>query len=310
MALLLHESYLMSNSENCAFIPFFSPHFLDSCIFYSIFILLLCTVCPKNDEFSKFARIYSVFLTFIRLTVFTVQHYNEIMKKKSMERVDFMGFYGFEKRKMRRAEDTAPSFHRPAYHQEFESYTESVSYGSRGRKKICRIYTGKYYIPVCPGKETVFRNIFYLFGLSAGIFFFLLASLQQSYNNYVRYINLVQMFTVLLFLWMIYLVIFYIGCSSKMTHGEYRYLHEPLLLAPFLTAGLLWFCSIHGVIGSLFVQKQFASPDLLYFTGNLLAGLLLFFIGQTERKLIYQEVENSVSASSDGIVIRSEDQIF
>lgn len=257
-----------------------------------------------------FTGIYSVFLTFIRLTVFTGQRYNEIIQKKSIERLDFMGFYGFEKRKMRSGQDTAPSFHRDAYHQEFEDYMESVSYDSHGRKKIRRIYTGKYYTPVCPRKKTLFRNVFYLLGLSASIFFFLLASLQQSYNNYIRYINLIQMFTVLLFLWLFYLVIFYMGCSSKMTLGEYRHLHEPLLLAPFLTAGLLWFSCIHGILGSLFVQKQLISSDLLCFLGNLLAGLFLFFIGHTERKLTYQEMENSANASSDGIVIRSEEQVL
>lgn len=190
-------------------------------------------------------------------------------------------------------------FHSRAYHRNFEGYTEVKTLDARGRSVIQRVYTGRYYEPDLAPFRRVTLRIFYLLFFLSGIALFLFCATRALPCNSVLYVALFQAIAIPLLIWCVYVLIFYIPSTGKLTIGEYK-MRKSLIRATQLTAACMWACAA----ATLFCF--FAAPIsgvLLCAGGFAVSGGLIFLISLFERNLEYTVTNGSAVSPEDGVEI-------
>lgn len=195
------------------------------------------------------------------------------------------------------------SFHRRAYHRNFEGYTEVKQLNAQGKTVIQRIYTGKYYEPELDMKHRLTLRFFYLVFFISGTALFLYCSTRSFFCNTVIYVNLFQAICIPLLLWCIYVLAFYLPSTGKLTIGEYNTEHRSLLSAARLTACCMWCTAAAALLCGILNFRTQSLSMLLCVPGFAAAGLLIFLIYLFENMLKYTIIENDASAPPEGMEI-------
>lgn len=195
------------------------------------------------------------------------------------------------------------AFHREAYHRHFQGYTEIKRSLTGKGSKIQRIYTGKYYEPVLNLlQQKQLRFVYLVFSvIGAGLYLF--CTLQPTICNTVSYVVIFQATSVILLLWTAYLLCFYIPSTGKMTEGDYKALHFPLILASLLTSISMWLTGLAGILCFFLNRDRCAFPDFLCSIGFCAGGCFLFVLFFMEKRLIYRTVNNKTEGPDEGVEI-------
>lgn len=194
---------------------------------------------------------------------------------------------------------TSASFHRRAYHRNFEGYTEIKRVNSAGKTVIDRIYTGKYYEPDLSPANRIKLRILYVLLFLGGTSLYLFAAFRPALCNTVLYVNLFQALSIPMLLWCIYLLIFYLPATGKLTIGSYNTLHKPLIRASCLTCLCMWATALTSVICYFLHFSTNDFLDLLCAAGFAISGALIFLIYYLEVNLNYT-VSNSTEQIPEG----------
>lgn len=198
--------------------------------------------------------------------------------------------------------ESAP-FHSRAYHRNFEGYTEVKTLDARGRSVISRVYTGNYYEPALAPFRRVTLRIFYLLFFLSGLALFLFSATRPLPCNSVLYVSLFQAISVPLLIWCVYVLIFYIPSTGKLTIGEYKTQHKSLILATQITAACLWTCAAATLVCFFAAPNGRVSGVLLCAGGFAVSGGLIFLITLFERKLEYTVTSGSAVSPEGGVEI-------
>jgi hypothetical protein len=197
------------------------------------------------------------------------------------------------------------SFHRPAYHRNFQGYTEVTRLDEKGKTVIRRIYTGKYYVPALSRQNQLrLRFVYAVLFLGGGALYFFCA-MQSALCNAFFPVNLLQGLSLPLLLWCLYLLAFYLPSTGKLTLGDYETLHRPLIRASLLTALCMWATAVAGVVACFVYADLFYLSDLPCVGGFALSGGLMFLIYFLEHRLEYLVEENDTEMPADGVELES-----
>lgn len=197
----------------------------------------------------------------------------------------------------------AAPFHRPAYHRNFEGYTEVKRIDEHGRTVIQRIYTGKYYEPDLAPFRRITLRLFYILFFVGGTGLFLYCATRELICNTILYVNLFQAVAIPLLLWCIYVLIFYIPSTGKLTVGEYNTQHKPLINASRLASLCMW--ATAGMVVAAVVLHLDREPlrNLLCAAGYICSGAMMFLISWFESNLNYIVTSSSEEMPPDGVEI-------
>lgn len=198
--------------------------------------------------------------------------------------------------------ESAP-FHSRAYHRNFEGYTEVKTLDARGRSVIQRVYTGKYYEPDLAPFRRVTLRIFYLLFFLGGAALFLFCATRPLPCNSVLYVSLFQAILIPLLLWCVYVLIFYIPSTGKLTIGEYKMQHKSLIRSTQLTAVCMWACAAAALVCFFAAADGRVAGVLLCAGGFAVSGGLIFLITLFERNLEYTVANGSAASPEDGVEI-------
>lgn len=194
-------------------------------------------------------------------------------------------------------------FHSRAYHRNFEGYTEVKTLDARGRSVIRRVYAGKYYEPDLAPFRRVTLRIFYLLFFLGGTALFLFCATRALPCNSARYVFLFQAASIPLLLWCVYVLVFYMPSTGKLTIGEYKTQHTSLIRSTQLTAACMWASAAAALVCFFAAADGRVFGVLLCAGGFALSGGLIFLITLFERNLQYT-VTSSLSVSpEDGVEI-------
>lgn len=163
------------------------------------------------------------------------------------------------------------SFHRSAYHRNFQGYTEVKRLDANGRQIIERIYTGKYYEPALDRVRLLRLRIVYVFFFLASVALFLFCATRKVICNTVIYVVVPQGLSVILLLWCLYVLIFYLPAKARLTIGDYDTLHKLLIRSSFLSACSLWVCALACLICFFLSPELRSAKDLLCAAGSALS---------------------------------------
>ncbi len=198
---------------------------------------------------------------------------------------------------------TSASFHRRAYHRNFQGYTEVKRLRPDGRTVIERVYTGHWYEPMLSMERRVRLRILYvlLFLCGAGVFGW--AATRRAVCNTVLYVGLFQALAVAMAIWCLYVLVFYIPATGKLTIGEYDTLHKPLIRSAMACAVCLWAAAAAAVVCLVLDRAAAVGRDWLCPAGFALSGALFGLIWFLESRLEYAVLDNETPMPEDGVEI-------
>lgn len=212
----------------------------------------------------------------------------------------------YDKEKRREVLDASKpaSFHRGAYHRDMEGYTESTWYDAKGHPHIRRIYTQGYYVPAISRRQQIFRRVFYVLFFAAGVFLFGLGTTRDLPANHNRAAAALQVLSVLAFLYLAGLLIFYCVSFGKMTVGDFKTIHKPLVVASLIQAMLLWSGAIVSFFINLLQASRLSHLHYLCPLAEASAGFLIFAVFLMEGRLEYTVEHNkNADTAADGVEI-------
>lgn len=195
------------------------------------------------------------------------------------------------------------SFHRRAYHRNFEGYTEIKQLNAQGKLVIQRIYTGKYYEPKLSLFHRLVLRLFYLVFFVGGTALFLYCSTRNVLCNQYFYVNLFQVICIPLLLWCVYVLIFYIPDIGRLTIGDYNTQHKALVAATRTTAFCMWAASATALLCVIASPETETLVNLLCALGFAAGGLLIFAIFLFEDHLEYIVISSAVDVPPGGVEI-------
>lgn len=195
------------------------------------------------------------------------------------------------------------SFHRRAYHRNFEGYTEVRELNQYGRTVIRRVYTGKYYEPELEPFRRLTLRMFYLLFFAGGTALFLYGATRHLLCNRTLYVNLFQAVEIPMLLWCIYVLAFYIPSMGKLTAGEYDTQHGSLMRATRMAAVCMWLTAAAAVVCTLLHLDTEVLANLLCAAGFAASGALVFLIYLFESNLNYTVTNSTNSAPEEGVEI-------
>jgi hypothetical protein len=218
--------------------------------------------------------------------MFSKEKYREKVRKRQQEKL------------MKETGGTpqSASFHRRAYHREFEGWSEVKRVGLSGKVEIQRVYTGKYFEPAIPMQKRIALRALYVLLLVLSGWLFGSCAFRPAVCNTVLYVGFAQALTVGALIWIIYVLIFYVPTIGKMTIGDYNTLHRPLLRSTMAAGVCMGAAGVLSVL-SFFLNRPVSDvADLLCSAGFIVSGCIVLIIHFLEKKLIYKELVNETAA--------------
>ncbi len=196
------------------------------------------------------------------------------------------------------------SFHSHAYHRYFEGYTEVKRVNEHGHQFIERTYTGKYYEPKLEPFRRLTLRLFYILFFIGGTVLFAFSATRTTPCNSALYVNLFQALSVPMLLWCAYVLVLYIPATGKLTIGEYRGQHKPLIQSSLIAAVSMWLTGL-GALVCFFIHLNARDfTDLLCAAGFAVSGGLMFLIFIFERNLEYDVTNSDAQVPIDGVEIQ------
>lgn len=182
--------------------------------------------------------------------------------------------------------------HSASYHSFFRGYTEVRLEKPGGGFKIKRFYTAPWYVHRMTDRRWILLKLGYLALFLASCFCFWLGIRSTVTGNTV--IAAIPAGTALILAILSFAVLSELLVSKrKMTLGAAEATDKPLIRWTRLSACAMWITAA-GQIVSLFVylQGSFFKDELPGMLLVALAGALMFFIGQIQKTVQYDTVEN------------------
>lgn len=195
------------------------------------------------------------------------------------------------------------SFHRRAYHRNFQGYTEVKRVRPDGRAVIERVYTGHYFEPMLSKERRVRLRILYVLLFAGGAAVFGWAATRPAVCNTALYVGALQALALVMAMWCLYVLIFYIPASGKMTVGEYDTLHKPLIRSSLACALSQWAAAAAAVVCVLLNRDAASGTDLLCAGGFVLGGVPFGVLWFLESHLEYAVLDNDTPMPEDGVEI-------
>lgn len=195
------------------------------------------------------------------------------------------------------------SFHRGIYHREMEGYTETTWRDAKGRPHIRRVYTGHYYVPDLSRRRLTMRKFLYVLLAVISAVLFGWGATREIAANTVPLTAFLQVLSVLVYLWLAYLVLFYGLTSGRMTIGDYNTIHKPLVIASLLQTILLWSTAISTLVVSLLSSVQSTGLLGLCCVSELISGFLMMSVFWLEGRLEYHVERNEKADTIEGVEI-------
>lgn len=198
---------------------------------------------------------------------------------------------------------TSVGFHRPAYHRNFQGYTEVKRINAAGKAIIERVYTGHYYEPMLSRERRITLRVMYLLLFVGGVALFAFTATRSARCNSMLYVGLFQAAAVLMAPWCLYVLIFYLPATGKLTIGEYDTLHKPLIRAALACAICQWLAAAACAVCFLLHLSEPKWTDLFCAGGFAAAGALFGLIWFLESHLEYAVLDNETPTPEDGVEI-------
>lgn len=195
------------------------------------------------------------------------------------------------------------SFHRRAYHRNFQGYTEVKRVRPDGKAVIERVYTGHYFEPMLSKERRVRLRILYVLLFAGGMGVFGWSATRPAVCNTVLYVGAFQALAVAMALWCLYVLIFYIPAVGKLTVGEYDTLHKPLIRSSAACALCQGAAAVAALVCFFLNRDAASASDLLCMGGFVLGGMLFGLIWFLESHLEYAVLDNDTPMPEDGVEI-------
>ncbi len=184
------------------------------------------------------------------------------------------------------------SFHSSFYHSQYEGYSERYILDKKGRKKIERIYTGRYYRPEQTKGQLRLSAFLRVILFVAGLALFLLGSVQQTLCNLTVYVAVLQALTVPLLFWFLMGLVNRLTLSGDLKIPDYNHSVRRLKRASLFLSICLFALAAAALIAACVAGDGFDTPSALCAGLFLASGLVFLGLNRMETCIRYQVIDN------------------
>lgn len=211
-----------------------------------------------------------------------------------------------EKENSRQREEeikNSTAWHSRAYHRFYEGWSESYALDKRtGKRKIVRVYTGRYYVPRLSHSARLLVKLLYIaLFIAAGVLFFS-ASMSGWSGNLVWYVTLPHAFCFGSLAYMFIVLISYIPAPFKMNIYEYKTSARSMRRASLIGAASHILSLLTALVYALIHECVDSAVGIM--VKYLCAAAAFFAAFLTERSIEYDEEDNPASHDDNGTQIQ------
>lgn len=191
-------------------------------------------------------------------------------------------------------------WHSRSYHKYFEGYSEHYQLDEKGRKKICRVYTGPLYCPRLSQKRrrALLLARFALF--AAGAALFLIGSFQPAVCNLTFYSAIFQALSVLPVFWTFLGIWAHLSAPGELKIGEYKRSAVRLKKASAVSAVFLLAGATAALLAGFLAAAKFDACSGLCAALFFLSAAMFFALNRLESGVKYDVTEPPVQKETDG----------
>lgn len=183
---------------------------------------------------------------------------------------------------------------RRAAQEALQDYAEYRELDSRGRSVTRRVYVGKYYEPVIDKRRRVLLRLVYLVCFAAAAFFYFRSAMVTVFANTTPAATLLQAAGFAVLLWLVYVLLFYLPQTGKLTRSDYKSLHQPLIRSSAVLAAVQVCSAVSQTVSLAWDSRQWA-VTLGCAAMSLLSAGAAAVIWRLESHLRYNELENDAA---------------
>ncbi|MGN0999377.1 MAG: hypothetical protein ACI4PO_07485 [Faecousia sp.] len=193
-------------------------------------------------------------------------------------------------------------WHSAAYHRHFEGYSEYMVTDAKGRAKIRRVYTAKWYLVDLEENTKKQLRAELVLCWAVMLLFFLFAGTRNIQVNKLWYMALIQAAVIACMVWNLSGILHFLCLPEKSTVGQYRKSFEASRKS---SIGLLITFGVAGL--AAFLQLIVGCEDFLLHL--LCAGLygvsllLALVINRLNANIPFRQLENTNTVREDAPII-------
>jgi hypothetical protein len=205
-------------------------------------------------------------------------------------------------REDKREQGIFKAWHSHFYHSYFEGYTEYKRKDSKGKMRLERVYTGKYYIQNLEKWKSLLVRIIYCIFYVIAIAAFLCATTLPSPVNFCVYVNAITAVVCIIMFVNILALINYLTCGHKMKIREYK--SGPDKIKKMAKIGIIAnvISMVAAIVYIIFIHT-FDVEDIKLLCYHLISIISIFAVFFIESKIEYFTEENENEPEHDGIEI-------
>lgn len=206
--------------------------------------------------------------------------------------MDFMELF-FKKHDIQASRMTPANkpWHSRSYHKYFEGYSEHYQLDEKGRRKICRVYTGPLYRPQLSQKRRRALLLIRFVLFAAGAALFLIGAFQPAVCNLTFYSAIFQALSVLPVFWSFLGIWAHLSAPGDLKIGEYKRSAVRLRKASAVSAAFLLAGAAAAMLAGFLASSRFDARSGLCAALFFLSAAAFFALNRLEVSVKYDVTE-------------------